>query len=82
MEKKSFIRELLGNGDISHKRVIALTCLLLLVVGYVANLFFGFAVDKTFLTVVETVLLVTMGASAVQGIAKKLKISQDDNKGS
>ena len=34
------------NGSVSSKRVVTVICTVMMVVGFVANVFFGMAVDK------------------------------------
>ena len=61
------------NGSISSKRVITMLCTLLMAVGFVANMFFGFKVDENIFNNIMYVVIAGVGITGVEKFASAMK---------
>ena len=83
---KAFLSKIVGyikgiladsNGSPSSKRVIAVGFALLIAVGYIANLFYGYHIDDNILDAVMMVVIAGLGFTGVEKFAPKSKPEED-----
>jgi len=53
-----------GDGKISSKRVITFLCLLFMLIGYTANLFWGFEVQENLFEALQWIVMAGLGFTA------------------
>lgn len=61
------------NGSISSKRVITLVCTLLMAVGFIANMFYGFKVDEHIFDSIMMVVIAGVGVTGIEKFANGMK---------
>lgn len=61
-----------GDGKLSNKRVITLLSTVMLVVAFVANLFFGYKIDDNILDAIMFVIIGGMGITGMEKFAPKI----------
>ena len=61
-----------GDGKLSNKRVITLLSTVMLVVAFVANLFFGYKIDDNILNAIMFVIIGGMGITGMEKFAPKI----------
>lgn len=61
------------NGTISSKRVITMLCTLLMAVGFVANMFFGYKVDEHIFDSIMMIVITGVGITGVEKFAGAMK---------
>ena len=61
------------NGTISSKRVITMLCTVLMAVGFVANMFFGYQVDENIFNSIMYVVIAGVGVTGVEKFAGAMK---------
>jgi hypothetical protein len=61
-----------GDGKLSNKRVITLLSTLMLVVAFVANLFFNYKIDDNILNAIMFVIIGGMGITGMEKFAPKI----------
>lgn len=62
---------LTSDGKVSSKRLITLLAFLLIALGFVSNLYFGFTVDPVLFESVQWIVLGGLGATASERFTKK-----------
>jgi hypothetical protein len=70
-----YIKDVLADsaGSPSSKRVVSVVFALLIAVGYIANLFFGYTVDDNLLDAVMMVVIAGFGFTGVEKFAPKAR---------
>ena len=58
------------NGTISSKRIVVFLCVIMMVVGFVANVFYGAEVSEHIYTSIMMVVLVGVGLTGAEKFAK------------
>lgn len=61
------------NGTVSSKRVITMLCTLLMAVGFVANMFFGYKVDEHIFDSIMMIVITGVGITGVEKFAGAMK---------
>lgn len=61
-----------GDGKLSNKRVITLLSTIMLVVAFVANMFFGYKIDDNILNAIMFVIIGGMGITGMEKFAPKI----------
>jgi FtsH-binding integral membrane protein len=61
-----------GDGKLSSKRVITIISTIMLIVAFVANMFFGYKVDDNIINAVMFVIIGGMGATGMEKFAPKI----------
>ena len=64
-----------GDGKLSNKRVITLLSTLMLVVAFVANLFFNYKIDDNILDAIMFVIIGGMGITGMEKFAPKADLN-------
>lgn len=59
------------NGSVSSKRVVTVICVIMMVVGFVANVFFGMAVDKDIYNSIMWVVVAGVGFTGLEKFGPK-----------
>jgi len=80
--EKFWVKLLSRNGEISSKRFLSLIGMLMLCIGFLANLFWGFKVDTTLFNSLETLVEIGMGTIVAEKFGKhhpELPLSNDDD---
>lgn len=61
------------NGSISSKRVITLLCTVLMAVGFIANMFFGYKVDEHIFDSIMMIVIAGVGVTGIEKFANGMK---------
>ena len=61
-----------GDGKLSNKRVITILSTIMLIVAFVANMFFGYKVDDNIIDAIMFVIIGGMGATGMEKFATKI----------
>lgn len=69
----NYIKQMLSDskGEASTKRVISALCAVLIMVGYVANLFWDYNVDDNFIDAVMMIVIAGFGFTGVEKFAPR-----------
>jgi hypothetical protein len=59
------------NGSVSSKRVVTVICTIMMVVGFVANVFFGLPVDKDIYNSIMWVVVAGVGFTGLEKFGPK-----------
>jgi len=72
---RKFINSTLNgsNGDISSKRVVTLLAFLLVAIGFVSNLFWGFVIEEFIYTSMMYIVIAGLGIVGAEKFAPKFK---------
>lgn len=62
-----------ANGSISSKRVITLLCTVLMAVGFIANMFFGYKVDEHIFDSIMMIVIAGVGVTGIEKFANGMK---------
>ena len=68
--KKFWVKLLSRNGEISSKRFVTLVALLMLCIGFIADLFWDFKVDEVIYNSMETIVEIGMGTIVAEKFGK------------
>ena len=60
------------NGSLSSKRVITIICTILMMVGFIGNMFFGYHIDSNIYNAIMYVVVVGVGFTGIEKFAPKL----------
>lgn len=76
----NFIQNMLSSeGKISSKRFVTFTCLLFMLIGYTANLFWGFDVKDSLFESLQWIVMAGLGFTASENFAvKKEEPTEED----
>lgn len=75
---KQFITQLLGDGGkISSKRVVTLLSFLMMSVGFIANLFWDFTIDRFIYESMQWIVMVGLGATASENFSKYKNVKDE-----
>lgn len=66
-----------GNGTPSSKRIISIVFAILIGVGFVANLFWGYQISDNILDAVMLVVIAGLGITGIEKFAPKAKKDED-----
>jgi hypothetical protein len=56
-----------ADGSLSNKRVITLLCTILMIIGFIGNMFFGYQVDAHMF---DSIMFVVIGGMGITGVEK------------
>jgi len=79
--KKFWVKLLSRNGEISSKRFITLVGLLMLCIGFIADLFWEYKVDEVIYNSMETIVEIGMGTIVAEKFGKnhrEMPIPEED----
>lgn len=69
--KGGFLKNMLSSGSkVSSKRVVTFVCLLFMLIGYVANLFWNFEVADTMFESLQWIVMAGLGFTASENFGK------------
>lgn len=66
-----------SHGNPSSKRAVTMICVLLMVIGYIANLFWDYTVDQFMFESIMYIVIAGLGITGAEKFAPKT-VSQDD----
>jgi hypothetical protein len=70
-----FISSLLSDGGkISSKRLVTLLAFIMMSTGFIANLFWGFEIDRFIFESMQWVVMVGLGATASEKFSKHMNV--------
>ena len=64
-----FTNMLSGGNKVSSKRFVTFICLLFMLIGYVANLFWDFTVDENIFNSLQWIVMAGLGFTAAEGFS-------------
>ena len=71
-KKQNFIHNMLSSeGKVSSKRFVTFTCLLFMIIGYVANLFWNFEVADNMFESLQWIVMAGLGFTMGENFANK-----------
>ena len=69
--KGGFLKNMLSSGSkVSSKRVVTFICLLFMLIGYTANLFWDFTVDPNLFQSLQWIVMAGLGFTASENFGK------------
>lgn len=69
--KGGFLKNMLSSGSkVSSKRVVTFICLLFMLIGYTANLFWDFSVDENLFQSLQWIVMAGLGFTASENFGK------------
>jgi len=74
-EMKNFISSLLSDGGkISSKRLVTLLAFIMMSVGFIANLFWDFSIDRFIYESMQWIVMIGLGATASEKFSKYMNL--------
>ena len=64
-----FTNMLSGGSKVSSKRFVTFLCLLFMLIGYVANLFWDFTIDENIFNSLQWIVMAGLGFTAAEGFS-------------
>ena len=64
-----FTNMLSGGSKVSSKRFVTFLCLLFMLIGYVANLFWNFTIDENIFNSLQWIVMAGLGFTAAEGFS-------------
>ena len=64
-----FTNMLSGGSKVSSKRFVTFICLLFMLIGYVANLFWDFTIDENIFNSLQWIVMAGLGFTAAEGFS-------------
>jgi len=69
--KGGFLKNMLSSGSkVSSKRVVTFICLLFMLIGYTANLFWDFTIDENLFQSLQWIVMAGLGFTASENFGK------------
>jgi hypothetical protein len=66
----NFFKNMLsGDGKVSSKRFVTFICLLFMLIGYVANLFWDYTIDENIFNSLQWIVMAGLGFTAAEGFS-------------
>lgn len=62
-----------ADGSLSSKRVVTIICTILMIVGFLGNMFFGYKIDEHIYNAIMFVVITGLGFTGLEKFAPKLK---------